>query len=161
MTSAPIDGESRPRKRVLFLCTGNSARSQMAEALMRHLGADEYEVSSAGTAPRAYVHPMALEVLEERHVATVGLRPKDVATFLGQEFDYVITVCDRALEQCPVFPGADMIHWSFSDPAEASASRQRRAFNDVFNGLSQRIRLLLAVSDRTQARNHARNGPGR
>src|SRR5437762_4882880 len=101
------------RRRVLFLCTGNSARSQMAEALMRHLAGDKYEAVSAGTNPRKATHPEAIKALEDRHVPTDDLRPKDVSVFVGQVFDYVITVCDRAHEQCPVFPGAEMIHWSF------------------------------------------------
>jgi protein-tyrosine-phosphatase len=137
-----------PRKRVLFLCTGNSARSQMAEALMRQLAGDRYDVVSAGTHPKAAVHPEALRTLEKRHTPTTGLAPKDVSTFAGQSFDYVITVCDRAQEQCPVFPGADMIHWSFPDPADAEGQAQARAFNEVYQGLGQRIRLLVVVSER-------------
>ena len=105
-------------RRVLFLCTGNSARSQMAEALLRHVGKGRYHVFSAGTHPRASVHRLALETLRRYEVPTAGLGPKDVAKFAGQSFDYVITVCDRAREQCPVMPGAEMIHWSFPDPAE-------------------------------------------
>ncbi|HEX7670927.1 MAG TPA: arsenate reductase ArsC, partial [Polyangiaceae bacterium] len=136
------------RKRVLFLCTGNSARSQMAEALMRQLAGDRYEVMSAGTHPKAAVHPEALKTLEKRHTPSAGLAPKDVSTFTGQSFDYVITVCDRAQEECPVFPGADMIHWSFPDPADAEPGAQARAFNAVYQGLAQRIRLLMVVSER-------------
>jgi arsenate reductase len=120
----------------------------MAEALMRQIGGEKYEVVSAGTHPRPAVHPEALRILEERHVPSAGLVPKDVSAFLGQSFDYVITVCDRAREQCPVFPGAEMIHWSFPDPADVAPAAQPRAFNDVFNGLGQRIRLLLVVSER-------------
>jgi protein-tyrosine-phosphatase len=137
-------------KRVLFLCTGNSARSQMAEALMRQLGEGRFDVVSAGTHPRAAVHPQALDTLARRQVNSDGLRPKDVSTFAGESFDYVITVCDRAREQCPVMPGAEMIHWSFPDPAEVEdESKRKRAFDEVFQGLSQRIRLLIVVSERT------------
>ena len=143
-------GATTERKRVLFLCTGNSARSQMAEAIMRQLAGDKYEVASAGTIPKPHVHPEAIGTLERHHVSAKGLVPKDLSVFAGQIFDFVITVCDRALEQCPVFPRADMIHWSFPDPAEAAAPAQRRAFDDVFNGLTQRIRLLLVVNERKQ-----------
>lgn len=139
-------------KRVLFLCTGNSARSQMAEALLRHLGESQYDVFSAGTHPRQAVHRQAIETLRRYKVPTDGLSPKDVSTFAGQSFDYVITVCDRAREECPVIPGAEMIHWSFPDPAEESdPTRQLRAFNDVFHGLERRIRLLIAVVQKKEA----------
>jgi len=148
VTSQHPAAETKRRKRILFLCTGNSARSQIAEALMRQLAGEKYEVMSAGTAPKPAVHAGALHILEERHVPMAGLRPKDVSTFAGEPFDYVVTVCDRAFEQCPMFPGADMIHWSFPDPAEAQGAAQARAFNDVFNGLSRRIRLLIAVDER-------------
>jgi arsenate reductase len=103
---------------------------------------------SAGTHPKPNIHPEAIGVLERRHVPAKGLVPKDLSQFVGQKFDFVITVCDRALEQCPVFPGADMIHWSFPDPAEADAGHQRRAFEETFSGLTQRIRLLLVVNER-------------
>jgi protein-tyrosine-phosphatase len=135
-------------KRVLFLCTGNSARSQIAEALMRHLFKDHFEVSSAGTERRPEVNPRALATLARHQVPADGLRPKDVASFAGQSFAYVITVCDRAREHCPILPGAEMIHWSFSDPAAEPEDRQDRAFEDVFVGLERRIRLLDAVESR-------------
>ncbi len=136
-------------KRVLFLCTGNSARSQMAEALMRHLGGGRVDAFSAGTHPRAAVHPMAVETLRRNKVPAHGLMPKDVSTFGDQSFDYVITVCDRAREECPVMPSAEMIHWSFADPAEETdRDKQSRAFTHVFVGLEKRIRLLLAVIDK-------------
>jgi protein-tyrosine-phosphatase len=120
----------------------------MAETLMRQLGGDRYEVASAGTHPKAVVHPEALRTLERRHTTTDGLVPKDVSLLADQSFDYVITVCDRAQEQCPVFPGADMIHWSFPDPADAEPGAQARAFNEVYQGLAQRIRLLVVVGER-------------
>ena len=119
---------------------------------MRHFAGDGYEVLSAGIRPKPSVHPMALETLERRAIPTTGLFPKDLSKFVGQVFDFVITVCDRALEQCPIFPGADMIHWSFPDPAEAPQERQQRAFDDVFNGLTQRIRLLVVVNNRKEIR---------
>jgi arsenate reductase len=105
-------------KRVLFLCTGNSARSQMSEALLRNLGGDQYEVYSAGTHPSSEVNPFALEVLKEIGVSVEGLYPKKVNQFSGQPFDLVVTVCDNAKQDCPFFPGAkEMDHWSLEDPA--------------------------------------------
>ena len=94
------------RLSVLFLCTGNSARSQMAEALLTQLTKGRIDVVSAGSAPQAQVHPQAIAILRSRFgIDTSGLRPKSMSQFLGQHFDYVITVCDRAAESCPVFPG--------------------------------------------------------
>ncbi len=105
-------------RRVLFLCTGNSARSQISEALLRHLGKDEFEVYSAGTKPQSEVNPFAIEVLKERGVSTDGLYPKLVNQFVRDEFDLVVTVCDGARQTCPFFPGAkQMEHWSLEDPA--------------------------------------------
>jgi ArsR family transcriptional regulator len=135
-------------KRVLFLCTGNSARSQLAEAVLRHLGGDRYEVFSAGTQPHSSVHPEAFGVLDKYRVPRRGLAPKDLSVFATESFDYVITLCDRALEQCPMRPGADIIHWTFPDPVQETASKQRRAFEDVYHGLSRRIQLFLVINDR-------------
>jgi arsenate reductase len=105
-------------KRVLFLCTGNSARSQIAEALLRHLGGEDYEAFSAGTKPQSEVNPFAIEVLKERGIPTEGLYPKLVQEFVKLEIDLVITVCDNAKQTCPHFPGAKrMDHWSLKDPA--------------------------------------------
>jgi protein-tyrosine-phosphatase len=131
------------KKRVLFLCTGNSARSQMAEALLRQLAGDHFEAASAGTEPRPAVHPDALATLASHHVAAAELVPKDVSSFAGQRFDYVITVCERARERCPLFPGAELVQWLFPDPADVEPeAARRRAFEDVFQGLSERIRVL-------------------
>lgn len=123
--------------RVLVLCTGNSARSQMAEGLFRTLGAGRVEAFSAGTKPRDAVHPMAIHVMAESGIDISAQRPKDVDRFVGQTFDYVITVCDRAKESCPVIPGAKMLHWTFPDPTD------ERAFRDVLGGLRRRIDLFL------------------
>ena len=107
------------KKRVLILCTGNSARSQMAEGLLRHLAGDRLEVFSAGVEP-SFVRPQAVEAMRERGVDITRQRSKSVDEFAGQEFDYVITVCDNARERCPVFPEkTERIHWSFDDPARA------------------------------------------
>lgn len=105
--------------RVLILCTGNSARSQMAEGLLRHDGGDRFEVHSAGTVA-SFVRPQAIEAMREIGIDISWHRSKSVEEFTGQEFDYVITVCDNANENCPVFPGrTKRIHWSFDDPAES------------------------------------------
>ncbi|HEY1958700.1 MAG TPA: arsenate reductase ArsC [Polyangiaceae bacterium] len=129
--------------RILVLCTGNSARSQIAEGLFRTLGAGRVEVFSAGTKPRDAVHPMAVKVMAEHGIDISTQRPKDVEQFVGERFDYVITVCDRAKESCPVMPGAEMIHWTFADPADEPPEKQERAFRDVVTGLRARIDLFL------------------
>jgi len=104
------------KKRVLILCTGNSARSQMAEGLLRELGEGKFEVESAGVAPSS-VRPEAVEAMREIGIDISGPHSKSVDEFIGQQFDYIITVCDNAKENCPVFPGqAKRIHQSFEDP---------------------------------------------
>jgi arsenate reductase len=132
------------RKRVLFLCTGNSARSQMAEGLLRSIAGDKYEVFSAGTHPKG-VHPMTVEAMREIEIDVSGQTSKDVGVFTGQQFDYVITVCDRAREACPVFPGSVPVHWGFDDPAEETASeeKQRRTFGRVRDEILARLRLFV------------------
>jgi arsenate reductase (thioredoxin) len=106
--------------RVLILCTGNSARSQMAEGLLRQLGGDRFEVFSAGVDPSS-VRPQAVIAMREIGIDISQQYSKSVTEFVGQEFDFVITVCDNANEHCPVFPGsASRIHWSFEDPAAAT-----------------------------------------
>ena len=103
--------------RVLFLCTGNSARSIIAEALLKSAGGDDFEVYSAGTEPKG-LNPFTVQVLEQERFDTRRPPLQDMDEYLDQRFDYVITVCDRAAEQCPVFPGdPQRIHWSFPDPA--------------------------------------------
>ncbi len=107
------------RKSVLILCTGNSARSQMAEGLLRELGGGRFEVESAGTRPGS-VRPEAVEAMREVGIDISGHRSKSVDEFAGREFDFVITVCDHARENCPVFPARTRrVHWSFDDPAAA------------------------------------------
>ena len=136
--------------RVLFLCTGNSARSQMAEALLRQLSHGRIDVFSAGSLPQPRVHPVAIATLKERYGIDPGdLHPKSLDRFLGEHFDYVITVCDRAAESCPVFPGdPERIHWSFEDPAAVHGDEaQRRAFEIVANGLAGRFRIWLALPE--------------
>jgi protein-tyrosine-phosphatase len=136
-------------KRVLFLCNGNSARSQMAEAFLRQVGRRRFEAFSAGAHPDAQVDPLALETLRRNGVAVDGLATKDIATFAGQTFDYVISLCDRQREQPSIVKGADMIYWTFRDPAEhAEGADPAHAFEDVFRGLERRIRLLIVISGR-------------
>jgi arsenate reductase len=114
------------KQRVLVLCTGNSARSQMAEGLLRQEAGDRFEVFSAGTKP-SFVRPEAISVMNEIGIDISGQRSKSVDEFAGQELDYVITVCDNAKEACPLFPGsAKRLHWPFEDPASAQGSDDER-----------------------------------
>jgi arsenate reductase len=131
------------RKRVLFLCTGNSCRSQMAEGLLRSLGGDRFEVHSAGSKPAGYVHPMAIEAMREVQLDLTGATSKSLTQFDGQSFDYVVTVCDNAKEDCPVFPAvAKMVHWSFDDPASATGNDEQkmRVFRRVRDEIRHRVR---------------------
>ncbi len=112
--------------RVLILCTGNSARSQMAEAYLRSIAGDRFDVFSAGVSP-SIVRPEAIAALREIGVPADALRSKSVDEFEGQAFDFVITVCDNAAEHCPVFPGpAKRIHWGFEDPAALLGTESER-----------------------------------
>jgi len=130
------------RQRVLILCTGNSARSQMAEGLLRHDAGDRFEVFSAGTKP-SQVRPEAIEVMNELGIDISAHRSKGVEEFRGEAFDYVLTVCDNAKESCPVFPGAaKMMHRNFEDPAAAagSAEERRRVFRLVRDEIREYLR---------------------
>jgi arsenate reductase len=136
--------------KVLILCTGNSARSQMAEGLLRRLAGDAVEVHSAGTAPRDRVHPLAVETMARHFDLDIrDHRPKSVETYSGQSFDYVITVCDAAAESCPTFPGgAERLHWSFPDPAAVTDPAQvGPAFEAVAAEIAARLRLWLKTLD--------------
>src|SRR4051812_48015541 len=114
------------KKRVLILCTGNSARSQMAEGLLRHDAPDQFEVESAGTKP-SRVRPEAITAMAELGIDISGNRSKHVDEFAGREFDYILTVCDNARETCPVFPGrAIRLHQNFEDPAALHADEEQR-----------------------------------
>lgn len=139
--------------RVLFVCTGNSARSIMAEALTRKNGGDEFEVFSAGTEPRG-INPLTVRVLDEAGLPTDDLSSKSVQEFLGQRFDYVITVCDQARQSCPVFPGSHQaLHWGYEDPAEATGTEDERlqVFRSVFTQMSLRINEFVVIARRTRA----------
>jgi arsenate reductase (thioredoxin) len=115
------------KKRILILCTGNSARSQMAEGLLRNDAGDRFLVFSAGVDPAASVHPQAIAVMRELGIDLTGNRPKHINEFIGQNFDYVLTVCDHAREVCPVFPGNTVtIHHSFFDPANQAGTPEEK-----------------------------------
>jgi len=134
------------KKRVLILCTGNSARSQMAEGLLRHDGGDRFEVASAGIDP-TQVRPEAIQAMHEVGIDISGNRSKSVDEFANQAFDYVITVCDNANEQCPVFPGnTKRIHWSFEDPAAVEGDEAKRlaAFRRIRDEISERLKGFVA-----------------
>ncbi|MCI0717423.1 MAG: arsenate reductase ArsC [Acidobacteria bacterium] len=130
---------------VLFLCTGNSARSQMAEGLLRHLAGDRFEVVSAGTQPVG-LNPHAVEVMREIGIDISGHQSKNVSQFLRRRFSYVITVCDKAKETCPIFPFAfKSLHWSLDDPAAVQGSEEERldAFRRIRSELGERVRGFL------------------
>ena len=142
------------RIRVLFVCTGNSARSIMAEALLRQHGGDRFDVDSAGTEPRG-VNPLTLRVLGESGIDASWARSKSVQDFLGQTFDYVITVCDQARQVCPVFPGVhESLHWGYEDPAEATGSDEERlaVFRRVFTQIGERVRQFAILAERDRVR---------
>jgi arsenate reductase len=130
------------KERVLILCTGNSARSQMAEGILRHIAGDRFEVQSAGTAP-SHVRPEAIEAMSEIGIDISSYRSKSVDEFSSQPFDQIITVCDNAKENCPVFPGrANRIHWSFEDPAavKGTETEQLDAFRRIRDEIRERLR---------------------
>jgi arsenate reductase len=140
--------------RVLVVCTGNSARSIMAEALIRSKGGDAFRAFSAGTEPRG-INPLTVRTLEEAGLDTSFARSKSVEEFLGDSFDYVITVCDEARQVCPVFPGEhESLHWGYEDPALAEGTEEERleVFRRVFIQLSERIGtfLPLAIKHRSE-----------
>jgi protein-tyrosine-phosphatase len=138
---------SRGRLRVLFLCTGNSARSQIAEALLSHKGGDGFEAGSAGIQPRSAIHPDAIEALEGFGIGWHGRRPKGIDAICDQPWDFVITVCDRAKESCPSFPGHPVFaHWGMPDPVDIDDPvRRKQAFRETVTYLARRIDLLLSL----------------
>jgi arsenate reductase len=136
--------------RVLVVCTGNSARSLLAEALLRTRGGDAFEVHSAGTEPKG-VNPLTLRVLTEAGIDASWARSKSVTEFLGQRFDYVITVCDQARDACPVFPGVhESLHWGYEDPAAAPGTEEERlaVFRRVFTQMGERIATFVPMAIR-------------
>lgn len=129
------------KTKVLFLCTGNSARSQMAEGYLRHVAGADYEVMSAGTAPVG-LNPLAVEVMREIGIDISRQTSKNVSGLLGMSIPFVVTVCDRARESCPIFPGAfRLIHWSFDDPAAVEGPGQEKlaAFRRVRDEIAASI----------------------
>jgi len=137
---------------VLFLCTGNSARSILGEALLNHWGKGRFRAYSAGSFPKGTVHPLALELLQSMKLPVEGLRSKSWNELAGRDapvMDFVITVCDNAAnEVCPIWPGHPLTaHWGVPDPAavEGSEAERRTAFRDAYNRLDARIKLLVAL----------------
>jgi arsenate reductase (thioredoxin) len=136
------------KRRVLFICTHNSARSQMAEGFLRHIAGDRFEVHSAGT-EATRVRPEAITVMGELGIDISGQTSKTFARYLPEPWDFVITVCDDANESCPVFPGtADRSHWSFEDPSKATGTEEQRleAFRGVRNEIAARVRTFVAAT---------------
>ena len=134
--------------RVLFICTGNSARSQMAEAILNAKGKGRVVAASAGSRPAARVNHYAVDTLREFHIPWAGNAPRGIDGLEREQWDFVVTVCDRAKESCPIFPGRPMLaHWSIPDPAEIEGDEaaKRAAFRAAFLDLSHRIDLLLAL----------------
>src|SRR4051795_10793561 len=137
------------KQRVLFLCTHNSARSQMAEGLLRAFGGDRFEAYSAGT-EATHVRPLAVRAMDELGIDISGQESKTLERYLGEPFDFVITVCDDANEACPIFPGArQRLHWSFEDPAQATGSEEERlrVFQSVRDEIRERIEGELLTED--------------
>jgi arsenate reductase len=133
------------KQRVLILCTGNSARSQMAEGLLRALADDQFDVYSAGSKP-SVVNPLAIRAMAERGIDISRQRSKHLREYIEQPFDYVITVCDQAAETCPVFPGrAQRIHWSFPDPAAVEGSDEEKlaSFRQVRDAIETQLKVWL------------------
>jgi len=134
------------KARVLFLCTANSCRSQMAEGFLRHLAGESFEVTSAGTAP-AELNPVAIQVMQEVGIDISNHWAKDSANFFRERFQYVITVCKKAKERCPIFPGAIWrLDWDIEDPAavEGSAEERLAVFRRVRDEIEDRVRQLIA-----------------
>ena len=143
MSDVPTPQPSRP-ERVLFLCTHNSSRSQMAEGLLRARGGSDYEAMSAGTHPRG-IHPLAITVMAELGIdisPAEGHRSKNLDEFIGQPIDLVVTVCDEAAEECPFFPGARrQEHWGFPDPSAVTGTDEERlaAFRQARDAIAARL----------------------
>lgn len=145
MAMAAAEADHRPI-RVLFLCTGNSARSQLAEALLTHLGHGRFDASSAGTEP-AGVNPLTVRVLADRGIDWSDARSKPVGDLVDRPFDYVITVCDRARQACPVFPGARrVLDWDLEDPAavQGTGTQRAAAFERTARIIEERLRDFMA-----------------
>ncbi len=137
------------KQSVLFLCTGNSCRSQMAEGWLRHLAGDRFDVASAGTHPVG-LNPMAVEVMKEVGVDISSHHSKNMEEFKDQAFDVVITVCDQAKESCPLFPHArSLLHWSFEDPASATGTKeaQLKVFRRIRDQIVRRLQAFISGNE--------------
>ena len=155
------EGQTRPI-RVLFVCTGNSARSVLGEALLRARGGDAFKVHSAGTEPKG-INPLTLRVLDEAGLDASWARSKSVTEYLGQSFDYVITVCDEARQVCPVFPGVhESLHWGYEDPAAAEGTEEERlaVFRRVFTQMAERINQFIPLARKSRQDAEAAPAPG-
>jgi arsenate reductase len=144
--------------RVLVICTGNSARSLMAEALLRKHGGADFEVFSAGTEPKG-INPLTERVLDEAGLDHSWARSKSVTEYLGQTFDYVITVCDQARQNCPVFPGVhETLHWGYEDPAAVEGTEEQRlaAFRSTLTMMAGRIQSFITLAKRNRPAVEAR-----
>ena len=144
--------------RVLVICTGNSARSLMAEALLRKHGGADFEVFSAGTEPKG-INPLTERVLDEAGLDHSWARSKSVTEYLGQTFDYVITVCDQARQNCPVFPGVhETLHWGYEDPAAVEGTEEQRlaAFRSTVTMMAGRIQSFITLAKRNRPAVEAR-----
>lgn len=151
--SGPPAGAAR-RTKVLFLCTGNSTRSQLAEAFLREFAGDSVEVASAGSHPKP-VHPNAVRVMQNRGIDLSGSRSKHLGEFSRRKFDYVITLCDKVREVCPEFPGGpERIHWSIADPALEGHNDDESypAFQSVASEIENRVQFLLHVIEQQPRR---------
>jgi arsenate reductase len=144
--------------RVLVICTGNSARSLMAEALLRKHGGADFDVFSAGTEPKG-INPLTERVLDEAGLDHSWARSKSVTEYLGQTFDYVITVCDQARQNCPVFPGVhETLHWGYEDPAAVEGTEEERlaAFRSTLTMMAGRIQSFITLAKRNRPAVEAR-----
>ena len=148
--SPRAEAAAAPRKlQVIFVCTGNSARSQMAEAVLRHEAGDRFDVVSAGVSPRP-VHPRTIAALGRAGIDISEAQSKPVGMFLGRRFDYIITLCDRARLTCPVFPGAkETLHWGLDDPTEVEGTEaeQQAAFERVLTEVAARIHRFIPIAE--------------
>jgi arsenate reductase (thioredoxin) len=143
-----MSAERKGPMRVLVLCTGNSARSQIAETLFNRLGAGRIAAESAGSQPAARVNPLAIETLAQHGFTWTGHQPRGLDGLEREPWDFVITVCDKAREACPVFPGQPVLaHWGMPDPAEVvgDEATRRAAFRDALVTIRRRIELMLAL----------------
>lgn len=136
------------KRTVLFLCTSNSARSQMAEALLNHIGSGTFTAFSAGSVPAAEIHPMAVKILETAGFNLAGKKPKSLQEYVQTDFDFIITLCDKMKESCPTFPGKPIFaHWGMPDPADFDGddANKLRVFDKTFRELSNRIHLFINI----------------